>query len=243
MDRSGIQSVEIALSVLRVMAVAPGPMSLTEVAACCGMSRSKMHRYLHSMVAGGLVYQERRSGRYDLGQMAAQIGLAALYRMDVINRVSDDLERLVESTGLAAFLTVLGPSGPTIIRLQRGAGPDPLSLTLGAALPLLTCATGHVYLAFGPRHLIEPLLRADGDPRCPDARRIAEAVCDAGYAVGHDAFIRNVSAACVPILDWKNQCSAAVTVYGAREHFEADALRATAADLLSFCAGHSLTLD
>jgi hypothetical protein len=57
---------------------------LKDLAAAAGMSAAKAHRYLVSFQRLGLVTQDPRSTRYDLGPAALQLGLAALARLDPV---------------------------------------------------------------------------------------------------------------------------------------------------------------
>src|SRR5687768_677273 len=88
-SRSGIQSLDTALKILRVLATAESGLSLKEFAARCRMQPSKLHRYLHSFVAAGMMAQTHRSGDYDLGKLALEVGLAAIQRIDLINNTAD----------------------------------------------------------------------------------------------------------------------------------------------------------
>ena len=94
------------MTVLRVLAQAKGPMSLKEIGAACAMAPSKAHRYLHSLVAGGLVAQQKRSGKYDLGHFALRLGASAIRRIDVVNRVGDHLEDLVDQLEMPAHVAI-----------------------------------------------------------------------------------------------------------------------------------------
>ena len=98
----GVQSVEVSVRLLTALARHPGPMALSHLAAEVDMPAAKVHRYLASFVETGMV-QHRRSGTYDLGERAAEIGLAAVGRIDYVNQVADGLPGLVEATGLTAF--------------------------------------------------------------------------------------------------------------------------------------------
>src|SRR5687768_2327810 len=146
-DHGGIQSVDIGMTVLRALAQAKGPMSLKEIGIACAMAPSKAHRYLHSLVAGGLVAQQKRSGKYDLGPFALRLGAAAIRRIDVVNRVSDHLEDLVDQLGMPAQISIWSHDGPIAVRWQRTAeslmSPD----IFGSIFPLLRSATGNVFLA------------------------------------------------------------------------------------------------
>lgn len=60
--RQGIQSVELAMTVIEALESGLGPMSLTQIANASGMAASKVHRYLVSLGRAGLVVQSHRSG-------------------------------------------------------------------------------------------------------------------------------------------------------------------------------------
>jgi len=63
-QQQGIQSVELAATVLQAMERGLGPMSLTQIALDSGMQPSKAHRYLVSLGRVGLVARSPRSGLY-----------------------------------------------------------------------------------------------------------------------------------------------------------------------------------
>src|SRR6476659_8687283 len=57
---------------------------------------------ISSFIHAGLAVQKERSGRYDLGPEAAELGVAALSRNHFVVRAAEGLEELAESTGQAA---------------------------------------------------------------------------------------------------------------------------------------------
>ena len=98
----GTQSLDSALVLLRTLAEHPGSVALSDLARETGMPVSKVHRYLASFTAAGLVRQVAKSGKYDLGAAAMTLGLAALARHDFVNQTADGLPDLVAETGLTA---------------------------------------------------------------------------------------------------------------------------------------------
>ena len=146
----GIQSLDAALRLLKQLAARGGPVALSELAREAEMPVSKAHRYLASFVAAGLVQQTARSGKYDLGPEALQLGIAAMVRRDYVNLAADRLPDLVAETGQTALLCVWGSFGPTVVRWERSANFIVTSLGLGSTLPLQGSATGRVFLGFAP---------------------------------------------------------------------------------------------
>jgi len=93
-SRQGIQSIEVGVPLLRVLADHGAPMMLRDLAKAAGMPAAKAHRYLVSFVRTGLVTQDPLSGRYDLGHFALDLGLASLARLDAVRVATPVLDAL-----------------------------------------------------------------------------------------------------------------------------------------------------
>lgn len=152
-----IQSVERGFGLIRCLEIAPGALSLKELAACAGMPASKAHLYLVSFRRAGLVAQES-TGRYALGPYALQLGLAALRKIDAVALARSILHELRDQTGEAVYLAIWGNLGPCVVSKVDGPRQIPMTLQIGYVLPLLTTATGRIFLSYLPpaaiRHII-----------------------------------------------------------------------------------------
>ncbi|WP_410631624.1 IclR family transcriptional regulator [Amycolatopsis sp. cmx-4-83] len=199
--RQGIQSVEIAMTVLLALEEGRGPMSLTQLAAASGMSVSKAHRYLVSLGRIGLVAQSRSSGHYDLGPSMRRLGMEALRRMDEVGLASEHLPGLRDRTGHAVNLAVWGDHGPVVVRWDYGSYALPITVRVGATMPLFASSIGRVYLAHLPETLTGPVLDAEA-PRRPAAAelsRITKAVLRDGVAVTSGGVVPGVSSVAAPV--------------------------------------------
>ena len=146
--RAGIQSVEVGFALLDVLAQAPGPLMLRDLAAAAQMSAAKAHRYLVSFQRLGLVTQDSTSTRYELGPATLRLGLATLSRLDVVKMARERLPALIDATGHTTALAVWGNRGPTLVHWQETPLAAPVSLRLGDVMPLLSSATGRCFAAF-----------------------------------------------------------------------------------------------
>jgi DNA-binding IclR family transcriptional regulator len=147
-ERAGIQSVEVGFALLDVLAQAPGPLMLRDLAAAAQMSAAKAHRYLVSFQRLGLVVQDSASTRYELGPATLRLGLATLSRLDAVKLARERLPALIEATGHTTALAVWGNRGPTLVHWQETPLAAPVSLRLGDVMPLLSSATGRCFAAF-----------------------------------------------------------------------------------------------
>lgn len=240
-DHGGIQSVDIGMTVLKALALAKGPMSLKEIGTACNMAPSKAHRYLHSLVAGGLVAQQKRSGKYDLGPFALRLGASAIRRIDVVNRVSDQLEDLVDQVKMPAHVSVWSYHGPIAVRWQRTADSLISPHVLGSVFPLLRSATGNVFLAHLPDRITEPFVADEMQKESElensidfNAAEIIRTVREQGYAMTLGTFVPEYVGISAPIINWDDEICAAVTIV-ARMTRDADQRLSAAAQLRAFC--------
>ena len=217
-DTNGIQSVDIAMRVVRVLLDAREPLSLKEYSARSRMAPSKLHRYLHSLVEAGLLSQSRRAGHYELGPFALETGLAALQRMEVLNHSADRLAEFVGETGLSACLSVWSPIGPTIIRWQKGRRSVNVAFGVGDVLPLLVSATGNVFLAFVPREETQQLLQKEQQELrlqnkvAAHLDEIIQTVRKQQYAASRGFFLAGILGIAAPIFNLQNEIAASVSV-------------------------------
>ena len=248
----GLKSLDTALGVLAQMVAKSGPQSLSEIGRACGLPPSKVHRYLASFVAAGLVKQKERSGRYDLGPAAMQLGLSALARHDFVNATADCLAELSADTGMTVLLSVWANQGATVVRWERGASPTDTSMGLGTTLPLLNSATGRVFLSWGPQRAIAPVrdaqlrrlarqpgLSADFEQTKAGVADLISRIRQRGFASVEGRFIPGLVAASAPVLDWQGESQAAVTLVGIAPAAVAPGSRQTER-LIAYCAEKSV---
>lgn len=160
-SQQGIQSVEVAGPLLRALANAGGPLTLSLLARNAGMPAAKAHRYLVSLIRVGLVEQDSASGRYDLGALALELGLVSLGRMDEIKLADETMASLREATDETVALGIWGNQGPTCIRLMKSRRPVTVNLQIGSVMPMTYTASGLCFAAFLPPSETADLLRLE----------------------------------------------------------------------------------
>jgi DNA-binding IclR family transcriptional regulator len=203
--RQGIQSVELAMTVLRALEEGRGPMSLTQIATACGMQPSKAHRYLVSLTRVGLVAQSRSSGLYDMGPAMRRLGVESLRRMDEVALVSEHLPELRDRSTHAVNLAVWSDHGPVVVRWEYGTHALPITVRVGATMPLLNSAMGGAFLAHLPEQVTEPVLCGQLEARTLDAAtrervdRVRADVLRDGVAVTIGGVIPGVTSVAAPV--------------------------------------------
>jgi len=251
-ERAGIQSVEVGFGLLDVLAKAPGPLMLRDLASAAGMSAAKAHRYLVSFQRLSLVVQDANT-RYELGPATLRLGLAALSRLDAVKLARERLPTLMDQTGHTLALAVWGNRGPTLVHWQETPLTMPVSLRLGDVMPLLSSATGRCFAAFmghaggydKAQPMIEPeltLSRKLGRSDLPCTPVQVQAMLNETRAQGLgrvvNVLLPGISGLCAPVFDADGHMVLGVVSLGSSATFDADwqgplarALRAFAAQL------------
>jgi DNA-binding IclR family transcriptional regulator len=224
-SRQGIQSIEVGVPLLRVLADHGAPMMLRDLAREAGMPAAKAHRYLVSFVRTGLVTQDALSGRYDLGHFALDLGLASLARLDAVRVATPVLEALGDEIGETVALAVWGNMGPTIVRWVDSKRPVTVNLRTGAVMPLLHSAIGLCFASFLDSPILqrkveeELQINARGeDTRAPITRAQLDALtADArehGMSRVVGSVIPGINAFCAPVFNHDGKMALAITGLG-----------------------------
>ena len=196
----GNRTVAIGISLLKIIASMREPATLTEISLASKMLPMRTQRYLKSITQMGFVAFDAETGRYDLGPAIIDLGLTALSRLDSVKLASDTIARLSRETGLTSLLNVWGSSGCTVIKYQSGDFASLLRVREGSNLPLLTSATGRMFLTYMPEVDTRAFLKRElsswssAHDKCPEAEAVREIkkevrkfglACSSG-GTGHD---------------------------------------------------------
>ena len=153
-ERSHVPAATRALTVLRALSSAPGPMTATALANACELPRSTTYHLLTAMAAEGFVVHYPEEQRWGLGVAAFEIGSAYL-RHDPLERLGRPLlTRLVAKVGkevpCVAHLGVLhGPELLYLAKEQPANSRHPVTVVtdVGVRLPAHLTASGRALLA------------------------------------------------------------------------------------------------
>ncbi|MEQ1883011.1 MAG: IclR family transcriptional regulator [Burkholderiales bacterium] len=245
-SRRGIQSIEIGSALLLELAKQVQPLALKDLAGAAGMTAGKAHPYMVSFLNVGFVTQTE-GGRYELGPLALQLGLARLQRLDPVKEASQLIEELARETGQSVALAVWGNLGPTIVRLEEPVQPLHVNLRTGTVMSLGHTATGRLFAAYMPPQVVKPLLGDDlarfgyasGQvaPLSQAALKIALAeVRKHGLSRTRGHPIPGIDALCAPVFDSAGHIVLGILVMGPSATFDSTWDGAIATPLLRCAA-------
>ncbi|MFM0221385.1 IclR family transcriptional regulator [Paraburkholderia dipogonis] len=143
----GIQSLDSTGELLAALVAAARPLSLRDLAAAAGMPPAKAFPHLVSLLKIGLLSRDA-AGCFEAGPLALELGLIGLQRLSPTREAEPEVVELAASTGMSVAMAVLGPLGPTVVRLEESARPLHVSLRVGTVMSLANTAIGRVFAAY-----------------------------------------------------------------------------------------------
>lgn len=158
-DPRGVQSVEVGIGILFAFLSFPEPLKLRDIADHSGVSPAQAHTYLASFKRLGFVVQDEETGKYRLGPLALDLGIARMQSFDALKSAERYAELLRDQTGLTVTLSVLGAFGPTIVLIRNGLEEVYINTRVGTVYSLTGTASGMAFAA----HLSEAEVRAAVD--------------------------------------------------------------------------------
>ena len=225
----GIQSIDVGGRLLQALTRSDGAMMLKELAEAAVMPAAKAHAYLVSFCKLGLMEQDAATGRYDLGPLALELGLASLNRLDSVKIATREMTALSKRTGQSTAIAVWGNYGPTIVRFEQSVRPIHVNMRTGTVMALTQTATGYVFASYAAPAQIDAALAATS----PDAKQRAAAkgmlqslapefaaVRERGLARAQGNPVPGVNAFSAPVFDHTGEIVLALTALGSAAEFD-----------------------
>jgi IclR family KDG regulon transcriptional repressor len=233
------------LRVLDLLAQAPQPMGVTEVAEAMGLVKSNAHRVLQTLVAAGYATPVEGSGRYRPSLKLWSLGSQVATGSDLRQVAAPVLGRLRDDTGETAFLALLDNEHVTYVEIQSSARLLRVHTVVGARMPAHGTAAGKLLLAFD--EAAADAFLADSHQRYtphtledPAALKTElKKIRQQGWAVNRGEFREEISGVAVPIFDAHGKAIASAGISGPTERFRPAAIRKWLP--LVQAAGHELS--
>ncbi|MCL5735851.1 MAG: IclR family transcriptional regulator [Actinobacteria bacterium] len=229
-----VRAVERAIQILEQFSLDRPELSLTEVSAGIGLSKSTTHRLLATLEASQMVEFDRKTNYYKLGLKAFRMGSVVSKSMELTRQADPLLKALAEETDETSFLLVA--DGNEALCLRRFDGTHHvrvLSLEAGRRSPFNCGSAQRVLLAHLPEqqwevvigryvHRMTQYSLVSRDELERDRREIRER----GYSVSWEDATLHACALGAPVRDFSGQVIAAVSVSGIVQRFSAERLPA-----------------
>ncbi len=201
-----IQSVDRAIRVLTALG-GSRRMALSELAARLELPPSTVHGLVRTLVAHGLVVQERGSSRYQLGPAVLRLGNVYLDTIELRSKAVPWAEDVARRTGFAVRTAVLLLDDVVIIHHEPRPDGSRQMPEVGIVIPATASALGKAILDFGGDSgepvLSEPLRSMTGETLTSMSALAAqfESVRESGLAVEEEEALLGECSVAAPVFD------------------------------------------
>lgn len=203
------------LNTLKLFTPERPTLTLSEIAAALGVTRSAAFRTVFTLSEMGCLLQDETTKRYTLGPEVIRLSHGYAAMREVLEVAEHELEDLHAETGWSVHLGVLdGISVLYLIRIAGAACKDAI-VRIGSRLPARSTTLGRVLLAHTSEQDLIARFRADAGPDgrvLSDILRRARKDRLAEYIMHAGDFEAGILSAAAPIRDKANRVLAAVSV-------------------------------
>jgi DNA-binding IclR family transcriptional regulator len=245
-QQRGIQSLDSTGELLSALVAAGKPLSLRDLAAAAGMPPAKAFPHLVSLQKIGLLARDA-SGCFEAGPLALELGLIGLQRLSPTREAEPEIVDLAVTTGMSVAMAVLGPLGPTVVRLEESARPLHVSLRVGTVMSLVNTAIGRVFAAYVADDVRHGLLAQDhlrlagadeaGRSAASDAQAAYEArlaqISEYGIDTALNKPIPGINTLAAPVFDHTGSIVLVIALMGMAGSFDSDTQGSAAKTLLA----------
>ncbi|SFC39223.1 transcriptional regulator, IclR family [Polaromonas sp. OV174] len=204
-----VQSLATGVSVLKAFNSERSSMSLPEIAAAVGISKSAAQRFAFTLEALGMLNKDPYSKRYSLSSSNLDAGYQYLQSHPLLERANPYLLDLNQRTGETVNLAE--PAGDSMVYIGRFSSLVRLimHMPIGQRIPMFCASTGRTYLSGLSDDAARTILdRSDRVRYTPKTETDVEALLalvqqarEDGFAYCNEEFYRGDLALAVPVRD------------------------------------------
>jgi IclR family KDG regulon transcriptional repressor len=218
------QTVTRAIDVLNLFTVERPELGIMEMSRLLGISKSSVHRLAATLESAGYLRQEQANQRYQLGFKVLQLANILLTGIKFRDIALPWMEKLREQTSETISLYVADRDARVCIERLEGTQDIRFVVEINARLPLHSGAAGKLLLAYQPEILRTQLveqwqrepenhfLQAYGSIDAFERELVR--IHQQRYAVSRGERITHAAALAAPILNYRGEILAALTISG-----------------------------
>ncbi|ATM94557.1 DNA-binding transcriptional activator MhpR [Yersinia frederiksenii] len=205
-EAQGINSVDIAVSVLESVTALGGTARAADIARMSGLSKSRLHKYLVSLCRCQMLYQDRATSRYSLGSKLLALASVAEKQNTLLTIINNALCELRDELNYSTGLVIRQGEHLLLTNYNRSYKNIDIDYLGNTPVPLCSSAAGWVFMAFDSSLAVQPNV----DPAA------LEKVRRQGYAVRYHATegIPGARAISCPIFSQSRKLLGAATTMG-----------------------------
>ena len=224
-----IKSVAVGMRLLECIAMADGPLGITEIARRLESSKAQVYRHIRTFTTLGYVSQDPRTELYAPTMRLFHLGQAIADKVDFISEARRYMVRLRDELGHTVAIGQSEDGGIRVVEILRTRSDIRISTKPGALLGFHATAQGKLALAFDKPEILERVkageLKRWTDKTNTSVERLeAElvAVRKQGWAVSPEETLIGINALAAPIFDETGTFIGSIAIVDSLQFIPAD---------------------
>jgi len=146
-QKTKVQSVERALSILEVLSDNPHGITLTELSEATQLHKSTILRLLGTLIDKSYAFKEQHSNRYVLSYKMFELGSRKINKIDVANAAKRHINSLMKNVGEVVHLAVR--DGVDIVYIDKVEANNTIRMasSIGKRRPMYCTSVGKAIMA------------------------------------------------------------------------------------------------
>lgn len=149
-DAQGINSVEIAVTILDALAKINGPARAIDLAQMTGLSKSRLHKYLVSLCRKHILYQNPHTNRYSFGPKLVSLSSDATNNYGVYHMINSSLCQLRDKVKCPTGLVIQKENELSLIHYNHHNKKEKIDFDGDKTIPLTNSGAGKIFLTYSP---------------------------------------------------------------------------------------------
>ncbi len=162
-----LSSVGTAIQLLKAFSEEQVDIGISDLSRRLGVAKSTVHRLASTLVAEGLLEQDRESEKYRLGIALFRLGALVRRRMDISSQGRPYLYALREKSNETVHLAILDGTEIMYVYNLESTQAIRMRSDLGVRKPAYCTAEGQAILAFQPQDVVDEVIAQGLLPRTP----------------------------------------------------------------------------
>lgn len=194
------------------------PLTLSEISELTNMHKSRLYRYLNTMVDLGILnrYEKQNMPTWSLGPELITLGEVAFDSFDLAKEAKEELIKLKNDLNETVALSIWRDDGPFFIRWEKSNSTVNLGLETGLYIPIYS-ASGKIFRSFLPNEVTDSHYQKaiqDGmiDKEAYDKE--IELVRERKVSLSEGSYIQGVVAVSAPIFYSNGELAGAMSIIG-----------------------------
>ena len=212
---AGIQSLQIGLSIVDIVAHQGQPMSFMDIFEISKITKSNLYKYLNTLTATGFLFRDKYTGLYTLGSKLVEYGMVSINRENILDRVTPYLQDLNKLSQETIIFSIWTNNGPMVVRIINSTkGFFNVGAQLGTLLPMHSSA-GKLFVSYKKVNEIEEWKK---DAINKDKHQLVdeelEKIRNERIAISTEPLAPSINSVGVPILNFNQEILGVITIAG-----------------------------